>query len=356
MKEGLPRGADLLGQDAALASFESALTGGRLAPAYLLHGPEGVGRALGARLFAAVLLCAAPTGIEPCGRCRPCQLEAAGTHPDHLIVTADRGPTFRDDRDAERSGADVFTLAARRGAKQTPRRQIAVRSIRRLLSALSLAAAAGNRKVAVIDSFDEVEEEGAATLLKTLEDARPDTTFLLLAGTLDTVPDTILSRCQRLRFQPLSPQIVRQILLAEAADLVTNPVDVKFLVGLGQGSAGRAIAAARLGVHRVGVELVTRLVEHGDATAAAAAIEWVRAGKADLREQRERTRALIGAVLLRLRDAVQSGGGISAVERLDAWTPVVTTALETLAANVAPDLVLRALWVRGERAGRFSRS
>jgi len=80
--------AGLRGQESALRAFSAALADGedggpaRVAGAYLLHGPEGVGRGMGAAGFATALLCANPRGLEPCGECKACGWNAAGTHPD----------------------------------------------------------------------------------------------------------------------------------------------------------------------------------------------------------------------------------------------------------------------------------
>ena len=59
----LPSPHDLVGQETALRAFEAAVVSGRVAGAYLLHGPAGVGRSLGATIFAHALLCRAARGL-----------------------------------------------------------------------------------------------------------------------------------------------------------------------------------------------------------------------------------------------------------------------------------------------------
>ena len=63
-----------------------------MAGAYLLHGPQGVGRGLGAAGFASALLCAQPSALEPCGRCKSCGWNAAGTHPDLVGISVATAP------------------------------------------------------------------------------------------------------------------------------------------------------------------------------------------------------------------------------------------------------------------------
>lgn len=342
---------ELRGQDAALRVLRAALASSRVAGAYLLHGPSGVGRATGAEVFAAALLCASPRDGTACGACRACRAFAAGTHPDFLSVSSETGPAFKDDAEADRSRLDQFTRAARRAAKPGPRRTIQVRALRRMLELVSLAPAYGGRKVALVDSADEIEEAGVAALLKSLEEAPRDTTFLVLSGSPESVPDTILSRCQRVRFRPLAPAIVESILRAATADAPLDDASRALLVRLAQGSAGRAIRAADLGVHEGGAAAARALLGERSAEQCDRACAWLFDGTRDLAVARERLREIVACALLLARDDASARGS---GDGLDAWVAPLRTALEGAGANVSPDLVLRALWARGSRAPSLS--
>lgn len=353
MAADLPRASDLFGQDTALRVLASSVDADRIAGAYLLHGPAGVGRTLGAEIFAATLLCWSRRGGAACGACKACRAFAAGTHPDFLVLSAETGPFFKDDAEAERARLDVFTRAARRAAKRGPRKSIPVRAIRRALDFISLAPALGGRKVALLDSFDEVEEAGTGTLLKCLEEAPHATSFVVLAGSVESVPDTILSRCQRVRFRPLAPEVVRTLLVAHGGGAVpaADAASRELLVRLGQGSAGRAVRAAELGVHGGGLAAARALLGSGAPDACDAAAAWLFEETKDLAVARDRLRELVAVTLLLARDraAVQGTSDV-----LDAWVPILRHALESIDANVSPDLVLRALWARGTRARLLS--
>jgi DNA polymerase-3 subunit delta' len=333
--------------------LRASLAADRVAGAYLLHGPAGVGRTLGAEIFAAALLCAAPADGSACRACKACRAFAAGTHPDFLAVSAETGPFFKDDAEAERARADQFTRAARLAAKRGPRKTIPVRTLRRLLDFVSLASAFGGRKVALVDSFDEVEEAGTGTLLKSLEEAPRQTSFVVLAGSVESVPDTILSRCQRVRFRPLAPDVVRRLLASKGGVGTASLDDAsrELLVRLAQGSAGRAIHAADLGLHEGGAAAAKALLDGGDPAACDAAAAWLFHGTKELAVARERLRELVALTLLLARDRAASQGTAAV---LDGWTPLVRHALESVDANVAPDLVLRALWARAARARALS--
>jgi hypothetical protein len=337
---------ELRGQDTALRVFRASLATSRVAGAYLLHGPSGVGRSTGAELFAAALLCASPQGGSSCRACRACRAFAAGTHPDFLFVSAETGPAFKDDAEADRARLDQFTRAARRAAKPGPRRTIQVRALRRMLELVSLAPAYGGRKVALIDSADDLEEAGVAALLKSLEEAPRATTFLVLAGSAESVPDTILSRCQRVRFRPLAPAIVDSILRDATSGSPLDDASRALLVRLAQGSAGRAVRAAELGVHVGGAVAARELLTNRSAAACDDACAWLFEGTRDLAVARERLRETVACALVLARDGASSSGSS---DGLDAWVAPLRTALEGVGANVSPDLVLRALWARGSR-------
>ena len=72
----------------------------------------------------------------------------------------------------------------------------------------------GGRKVALLDAADHITAVGANTLLKSLEEPRPETFFILIASNPSRLPPTVLSRCQRWFFDRLSPEAIQGILAA----------------------------------------------------------------------------------------------------------------------------------------------
>jgi DNA polymerase-3 subunit delta' len=347
----LPRRADLLGQDTALAAFDAALDSGRVGTSYLLYGPAGVGRSLGAALFGAALLCASPRGCDPCGTCPSCHWNAVGTHGDFLAVSGATGPFFKDDSEAQRSPAQSFLRAARTESPGASRKSIPVRTLRRLQALLALTAVGGGRKVVLLDGMEEIEEEGAASLLKTLEEPPPRTTLLLLAESQDGVMDTILSRCQRVRFRPLAPDLMDTLLQRHGGDAFSalSSERRQLLARIGQGSVGRSLDALAAGLHENGYEAVRALFEGGprDGAGEERALHWVLAPARDLGAQRARLRQLAALLLLEARDRAAQSGSTAVLQGV---VKAAQGALESVQANVSPELVLTALWVRLRRA------
>ncbi len=198
----------LQGQDWAVGFLRKVVSSGRVASAYLFTGPSGVGKKTAAMAFSAAVNCAGE-GDRPCGRCRSCLAVAKGNHPD---VTVWRRP----------EGKKIFPID----------------TVRELIGSLALKAYEGRWKVAVLDEADSMNQEAANALLLTLEEPPPRTVLILVAANPDQLPETILSRCQRVRFSPLSDELVVKMLASEG---VSGPLPADLAAFLGEGS----IAAAR---------------------------------------------------------------------------------------------------------------
>ena len=218
------------GHDALAQAFDRAWRRGRLAHAYFFAGPPGVGKHLFAVELAKALLCEAgppphpplsPWGgegrvrgwLEACDRCPACHLIGAGTHPDFF--------------------------AAGRPA-DSPNLPIEV--VRELCQNLALKPARGRGKVAVLDDADDLHDPitqhaAANAFLKTLEEPPPGSVLILIGTSPDQQLPTILSRCQVVRFAPLPPELVAELLRdqgLEGAKLVER------LARLSGGSPGQA--------------------------------------------------------------------------------------------------------------------
>lgn len=174
----------LVGHDERVAMFRRAAGKGRLAQAYLLEGPGGVGKRLFARLAAKALFCRerGEAEFDACGACPSCVLMAAGTHPDLVEVGLIEGK--------RQLTVDQFV-----GSKDEPGG---------LGLELARSPSEADRKVAIIDSADRMGVEAANAFLKTLEEPPEGVVIFLIAESAGGLLPTILSRCQRVRFPGLS--------------------------------------------------------------------------------------------------------------------------------------------------------
>jgi DNA polymerase-3 subunit delta' len=208
--------APLPWQQGCWESICRARAAGRFPHALLVTGPVGVGKRLFVTSIACSLLCSQPDarGLA-CGRCRECELLAAGTHPDYVAVGPD--PEGKSD-------------------------EIKVDAIRRLSETDTLTAHRGGYKVMVLDPAQNINQSAANSLLKTLEEPCPGTFLCLVCEQPDRLPATIRSRCQRLRV-PAPPE-------AQALEWLrsrTDSTETATLLRLAHGTPLRAVALAEEG-------------------------------------------------------------------------------------------------------------
>ncbi len=193
----------VLGHDEIVERFRTAVARGRLASTYLFIGPAGVGKCTLALKLAQALLCIGRPArvLDPCLACRSCRMADAQTHPDLLQVS--KPP----DRSAIPLEAFIGPADER---MQTG-----------LCRDLALKPFLSQRKVAIIDDADYLNEEGANALLKTLEEPPPRSVLILIGSQLQRQLPTIRSRAQLVRFSPLTVEMVEQILTARG--LIADP-------------------------------------------------------------------------------------------------------------------------------------
>ena len=191
----------IIGHAPALAALERALRSERPPHAWLFSGPEGVGKAAVALEFAAALNCTGATAAvaAPCGECRSCRDTLASRHTDVELVA----PGGLCDEPEHREHADS--------------RDLRICQIRRVEHLLALSPYSAKRRVAIIDAADTLHTEAANAFLKTLEEPPAGSVIILLAEREDRLPETVLSRCQRLAFGPVDRPTIERTLSERGA-------------------------------------------------------------------------------------------------------------------------------------------
>ena len=236
----------LFGHDEAVAAFKDGLGSGRLHHAWLISGPEGVGKALFADKAALRVLAegAGPPldapGLDVPDHHPTARLVEAGSHPD--LMRLERLP--------KESGTDLA-------------RSITVEQVRGLQRLFSTTASMSPWRAVVIDSIDDLERPAANALLKNLEEPPPNSLFLLISHAPERLLPTIRSRCRQLRLSPLSDEAMTSALKAALPD--ADSTEIAALREAGQGSPGRAIGFRGLEIDALDRAL-RDLAQQGDPT------------------------------------------------------------------------------------------
>lgn len=242
--------AEVAGQQATKTTLINQLINGKLAHAYLFCGIRGIGKTTVARLLAKSVNCLQrPKGsAEPCNTCESCKAIQTGRSLDLIEIDAASNRRIDD--------------------------------IREIREHVPFASAGSKYKVFIIDEVHMLTTEAFNALLKTLEEPPSHVIFILATTEVHRLPATILSRCQRFDFKPLtnSELLARLVYLTETEGVKIDPTVLNDIVRLAQGSTrdaesflGKILslgekeitkAQAKLVLPHSDYELTTKFIDH----------------------------------------------------------------------------------------------
>lgn len=238
---------DLFGHQPAEQLLLDRLKSGRMPHAWLMSGPEGIGKAtLAYRLARFVLQDGDP-------------VLAAATASD-LHIDEDSA-TFRKVAGFSHSN---LTILRRPWQEKTKRfaTAITINEVRRLRSFLGTTAASGPWRVVIVDRAEDMNVNASNALLKSLEEPPDKTLFLLVCSAPGQVPVTIRSRCRALRLSGLDNELLQSAVgaaLARAAGDTPDPAEINRALPLAEGSVRRVLELIELGGGTLYDRLITVL-------------------------------------------------------------------------------------------------
>jgi len=197
---------DIKGQSQAIRILQKEIATSAVSGAYLFTGPSGVGKGLTALTFAKTLNCKRE-GIDSCDRCSSCRKIDHYNHPDVRMITPEKD-------------------------------SIKIEQIRNLKREISYKIYEGKKKVWIIEEADKFSLEAGNSLLKILEEPPAQTVLILISQTQEKLLPTILSRCEIIRFFPLSLKEIEEIITEQVP---RNSQEIHLLARLARGKAGEAL-------------------------------------------------------------------------------------------------------------------
>lgn len=226
----------IIGQDMARRFLTEVVHRKRIPHAYLFTGIPGIGKTSMARALTLSLNCLAPVDMDGCGRCAICRQFYGGNFPDLQVIEPDG-------------------------------QNIKIEQIREFNARLAFAPLAGKYRVCILQKADALNQEAANALLKTLEEPPARNILILIATEPRDLLPTIVSRCQRVPFQPLPVEAMVRWLV-EHKNLISS--DAEVLARNAGGSLGRAMAMGEAGFvekRKVWIEAMLSLVQANEADA-----------------------------------------------------------------------------------------
>ena len=201
--------SQVAGQEEIKESLIKSINNNKVSHCYIFEGPKGMGKYQLALIFAQSLLCLNFLH-DPCNTCKSCVKFNSFNHPDLHIINEDEKNIKREEID------DLINSVYRKPYES-------------------------KRKIYIIKAAESMTIQGANTFLKTLEEPPGDTVMLLLTTNSNLLLDTIVSRCQIIKFKNISKETIMQ----ELEKYITDKQIIELAANYSNGILNKAINIVR---------------------------------------------------------------------------------------------------------------
>jgi len=293
----------------------------RLPNAFVLGGPEGIGKATLAWRFARFILANPDPGSKAVQTAQSLAVER-----DHPVAR----------RLIARAHSDLIVL--RRETNERTHKhftEIRVEEVRKMLQRFQQASSAGGFRIAILDSTEHLNRTSANALLKIVEEPPSRSIFLIIAQRPAMLLPTIRSRASLVRLRPLASAEVAAAVQALGAPFADRPLEAIERAAAHSGGSVRQALRLLEGTALTVLDQTHRLLQ------ALPSVDWqgVHALADHLGDSdADRLDNVIAAVLDWLNEQIQAGAAAGRAARLapyaEVWEKVVSAARETEALNL----------------------
>ncbi len=203
---------EVVGQKYIIQTIKNSIANDKIGHAYLFSGSRGIGKTTIARIIAKAVNCEHLNNGNPCNQCSVCESINDGSNIDVIEIDA-----------ASNNG---------------------VEEMRSLLEKVNFLPASLKHKIYIIDEVHMLSISAFNALLKTLEEPPAHVIFILATTEPHKVPATILSRCQRFDFKPLTNrEIIDQLIkIKNIENIVINDEAISLIAEISEGGMRDALS------------------------------------------------------------------------------------------------------------------
>jgi DNA polymerase-3 subunit delta' len=256
---------NVIGQEKVIEKLKSAFKAGRISHAYLFYGNEGTGKDAAAIEFAKLLNCKNLVNeSEACDKCENCKkISEFKSEYFHFICALPAGKSEQTDSDPiEKLATTDFEAYMEQLFLKSKNpyyrinipnaNNIRINSIRDLISKSYLSTSRNYKKIFIVSEADKMKQEAANALLKVLEEPPKNSVLILTTSKLNSLPQTVIGRCQRIHFEPLAEELITEkILASESTRNGYTKDEINIAAKLSFGSYSRATELLEMGTTEI---------------------------------------------------------------------------------------------------------
>lgn len=202
--------SEIVGHEIQIKALKNSINNKSISHSYLFQGEEGLGKRNIALAFSKTLLCEEEKD-EPCNRCNSCIKFDGGNHPDFKLLTSEKGI-------------------------------IKSEEVEKVIKAMATTPFQGKRKVFIIEDSHMIRVDIQNKLLKTLEEPPEYMNIIMITSNANKLLPTILSRCQIIKFYPISNSKIIDLLVREYN---INEDEAYFISNFSKGSIDKSVELAK---------------------------------------------------------------------------------------------------------------
>ena len=262
---------NILGQNRVKLILSNAIKNGRVGSSYIFTGIEGVGKEFVAIEFAKAVNCenknyADDNLIYACNKCKSCiTIDNFSNNNIQLIYALPTPKTGSDESNVKFTEEQYKQIEEQINLKIqnkyhkiniTGANQIKIAAIRDLKKKLAFATSESGRRFAIIINSEDMTTEAANAFLKTLEEPNDNTTIILISSSPEKILQTIMSRCQEIKFEPIQKDVLIKYLIENYSK---NETEAALISNFSQGSLSKSFEFIDEDIQLLRVDIVDLL-------------------------------------------------------------------------------------------------